>query len=292
MKLIFKQQVLAPTDLANMRIMSYNIRMAPFSEDDATENAWRYRLPKINMIFDHYQPDIIGIQEVSVYQMGTLEQNCYTIPYKFLGKYPTKPPVECGLGIIYNSQKFLLISDLKTRWLNETQKSAAGPVWDGSAYERYVIYAKFRSRVTEREFWFMTTHFDVLGVKAREESAKIVIDLAASLDVPAILTGDFNCFPQLGGQALYDLLNSRSCVIKDSATRTQKIFGVPGSWIGWEYDLYKQREGYAKYDFIFVHDKFKVFQQGIIDDRVWDDQLQRELYPSDHRPVLSDVVLT
>ena len=70
--------------------------------------------------------------------------------------------------------------------------------WDGSSYERYVIYAKFKNLETGNDFWFMNTHFDHLGVKARQESAKIMMDLAERLDAPAVVTGDFNCFPQLG----------------------------------------------------------------------------------------------
>ncbi len=123
-----------------------------------------------------------------------------------------------------------------------------GPAWDGSAYERYAIYAKFNNLIDGNEFWFITTHFDHLGQKVRQESAKIVMDLAERLDAPAIVTGDFNCFPQLGGAELYQLLSTRSTRIKDSESITDKIFGVPGSWIGWDYDTYKQRNGYSKYD--------------------------------------------
>jgi len=289
MRLIINQSVKPLSSTEMVRAMSYNIRMAPCIEDDQTENAWKYRLPKIVMILHEYLPDIIGVQEVSLYQMNTLEKSPLNISYKFLGKYPTKAPIESGLGIIYNPQKLLLISDLKTIWLNESQTSSEGPSWDGSSYERYLIYAKFKHRSTGKEFWFLTTHFDHLGIKAREESAKIIMDLAERLDAPAVVTGDFNCFPQLGGPALYQLLCTHSKKIKDSGMIAQTLFGVPGSWIGWDYDLYKQREGYVKYDFIFVQDTIQVVQHGIIDDRVWDDHFQKELYPSDHRPVLSDM---
>ncbi len=291
MKLIVKQSVTAPINSETVRAMSYNIRMAPCAEDEGTENAWIYRLPKINMILDQYMPDIVGIQEVSLTQMNSLEGSPHHLSYKFLGKYPTKKPIESGLGIIYNAQKLLLISELHTTWLNESQIQAEGPAWDGSSYERYVVNAKFKNLVTGNDFWFMTTHFDHLGIKARQESAKIVIGLAERLDAPAVVTGDFNCFPQLGGQALYDLLCTHSSRIKDSGNIAQVLFGVPGSWIGWDYDMYKQREGYSKYDFVFVQDTIKVAQQGIIDDRVWDDHFQKELYPSDHRPVLSDLYI-
>lgn len=284
-----KQPVEPVTDPRTLRVMSYNIRMAPCFEDEGTENEWRYRLPKINMIFNQYRPDIIGVQEVSLKQMKSFEGSYYNLPYKFLGKYPTKKPIESGLGFIYNTKKIKLISKLHTMWLNEDKTKDEAPAWDGSSYERFVIYAKFKDIATGKDFWFLTTHFDHLGIKARSESAKIVIELAEKLDAPAIITGDFNCFPQAGGKALYKLLSSYSSQVQDSGKLTKKIFGVPGSWIGWDYDIYKQKEGYAKYDYILVKSISKIHQHGIIDDRVWDNNLQKELYPSDHRPVLSDL---
>lgn len=288
-KLIIKQPVAPLNNPKAIRVMSYNIRMAPCIEDDATENAWVYRLPKVNMIIKRYEPDIIGLQEVSLFQMNSLQNSSFDLPYKMLGKYPLRNPIESGLGIVYNSQKLLLISDLRTIWLNEAKMHSEGPAWDGSAYERYVIYAKFQNLIDGNAFWFMTTHFDHLGQQARQESAKIVMDLAERLDAPAVVAGDFNCFPQLGGTELYELLSTRSTQIKDSGTIANKIFGVPGSWIGWDYDVYKQRSGYSKYDFIFTHRSIDILQHGIIDDCVWDNYFQKELYPSDHRPVLSDL---
>jgi len=287
--LIVKQFVSPIQDNKAIRAMSYNIRMAPCAEDDETENAWKYRLPKINMILDQYIPDIIGIQEVSSLQMNSLKNSQHNLTYSFIGRCPIKKPIECGLGIGYNPKKLLLISELHTVWLNEAKAHADAPAWDGSSYERYAIYAKFKNIETGNDFWFITTHFDHLGIRGRQESAKIIMDLAESLDAPTVVTGDFNCFPQLGGQELYELLCTHSKVIKDSANGADLLFGVPGSWIGWDYDIYKQIDGYAKYDFIFVQDTIKVLQHGIIDDRIWDNQLQKELYPSDHRPVISDL---
>lgn len=290
-KLIIKQLVNPLSDSNNIRAMSYNIRMAPCLEDNETENDWKYRLPKIQMIFNQYIPDIIGIQEISLFQMESLNDFSYNLPYKFLGKYPTKKPYNSGLGICYNTQKLELTSEIHTLWLNESQKNANAPAWDGSDYERYIIYSKFRNKSTGASFWFLTTHFDHIGIQARHESAKITMNLAQKLDAPVIITGDFNCFPQLGGKELYHLLCTYSENIKDSEAISEVNFGVPGSWIGWDYDEYQQKEGYAKYDFVFVHDAIKVLQHGIIDDRVWDTRFNKELYPSDHRPVLSDLVI-
>lgn len=288
LKLNVKQSVLSLKSPKSIRAMSYNIRMAPCTEDEMTENSWDYRLSKVNMIFNKYMPDIVGIQEVSLIQMRSLEETHYRLPYKFIGQYPTRKPIESGLGIIYNSQKLTLLSKLRTTWLNESQVKSEESAWDGSSYERYVIYAKFKNIATGKDFWFMTTHFDHLGTKARQESAKIVMNIAESLDAPTLITGDFNCFPQAGGKELYQTLSAGFKTIRDSGKVASSVFGVPGSWIGWDYDIYKQRKGYAKYDFIFVKGISQTFQHGIIDDQVWDSSFQKELYPSDHRPVLSD----
>ncbi len=291
LELLIKQSVIPLADVQAIRAMSYNIRMAPFAEDDGTENDWSHRLPKINMILNRYVPDIIGIQEVSEFQMNSFKNSSYTITYEFLGKYPTKKPIESGLGIFYNPQKLALISQTYICWLNEHQHTADAPAWDGSSYERYVMYAKFKNIETNEDFWFMTTHFDHLGIKARQESAKIIMNLAENLDAPVIITGDFNCFPQLGGQELYQTLCTYSHKIKDSGTISPMLFGVPGTWMGWDYDFYKLRNSFVKYDFIFTTQTIQIIQHGIIDDQVWDKKFQKELYPSDHRPVLTDLYI-
>jgi len=84
---------------------------------------------------------------------------------------------------------------LHTVWLNEAQVHAEAAACDGSSYERYAIYAKFKNIETGKCFWFITTYCDHLGIRARQESAKIIMDLAESLDTPIVVTGDFTCFP-------------------------------------------------------------------------------------------------
>lgn len=275
-----------------LRVMTYNIRMAPNTEDDDTENSWQHRLPKVAHLIAHYAPAIVGLQEVSAMQMNSLTQSLATHTNLVgIGTYPTRAPIESGLGFLYN-KKILATKTLpQTIWLNEAQTIADAPAWDGSPYERFAIYAQFTHMHTDTDFWCITTHFDHLGQQARQESAKIVTTLAAKLDGPVILIGDFNCFPQLGGAALYQLLKTHQPPVVDSADLAEKTFGVPGSWIGWSYDQYRQKEGHAKYDHIFMKDVTAVHQHGIIDDMFWDEHFKKELYPSDHRPVISDFML-
>jgi endonuclease/exonuclease/phosphatase family metal-dependent hydrolase len=285
MRLLIKQHVTSFPSETVQRMMSYNIRMAPCDEDEGTENSWEHRDKKIQAILDHYRPDIVGVQEISEIQTKSFRN------YTLLVKYPSRKPFELGLAIAYQTDKLQPLSDLRVVWLNELKTGPDSPSWDGSAYERFLIYAKFKTRSTGDAFWFMTTHFDHLGVKARQESAKIVMDLAESLDAPAVVSGDFNCFPQLGGSELYNLLTSRSTQIKDTGICADRSFGPLGSWRGWDYDPYMQRSDNPKYDYLFVHKSIKVLQHGVIDDCVWDDHFGKPLYPSDHLPVMSDIIL-
>lgn len=271
-----------------LRAMSYNIRMAPLQEDEGTENEWKYRLPKVTELIFRYQPDVAGLQEISAIQKDTLKS-------KLDDKYaidivvPTRPPIESGLGFLYNQENIKRISEVKIVWLNEAGNTSYANAWDGSSYERFVIYGKFEHLHTKQNFWLLTTHFDHLGIVARQNSARIVMDLAASLDAPAIITGDFNCFPQLGGAELYQLLSSHQPGIVDSGKIAERNFGPPGTWIGWDYDLYKSRGNQPKYDFIFLPETAKVLQEGTIDDQVKDEVFGgKALYPSDHRPVMAD----
>lgn len=289
MKLLTQQTIASPKKEA-LRVMTYNIRMAPCPEDEGTENAWKHRLPKVALLIKEYLPDIIGLQEISELQEKTLRSELSSLPFDIVSRTPSRPPVESGLGIAYNPHTLSLDSAVHTIWLNEKRTTPHAPAWDGSHYERFIIYARFTHKVSKSSFWFTTTHFDHMGQQARTESAHIIIELAQQLDGPVILTGDFNCFPQLGGHELYKLLSSHE-LIQDTHKAAQTTFGVPGSWIGWKYDRYRQQNGFAKYDYIFSKGISSVLQEGVIDDRVIDSNLGKELYPSDHRPVLSDLIL-
>lgn len=282
MKLI-THDTIAPSTTDALRAMTYNIRMAPCLEDDTTENAWQHRLPKVSLILTTYRPDIMGLQEISAVQAATLcDSFTQKYGYALCTRLPTKAPIESGLGIMYNTARVQQVSKLMVIWLNESGDTPHAPAWDGSDYERFIISAQFKDLKTGKLFWFATTHFDHLGQDARTHSAHIALDLVNRLNGPTLLTGDFNCFPQLGGAQLYQLLATSSPMVRDAQSNAQTTFGAPGSWIGWDYDPYKQKAGHATYDYIFIKKVSHVFQHGIIDDRIWDPTFNKELYPSDH----------
>ena len=289
MRLVVKQDVKPVGDELTLRVGTLNGRMAPIKEDDENENGWVHRCPKVVLVVQQYAPHILGLQEVSKMQMESLRKG---LPqYEAIGRCPTRKPVESGLGILFNPKRIEQVSELKTVWLNEEKVVSDAKAWDGSNYERFIIYAQFKDVKTGKKFWLLTTHFDHMGVKARSESAKIVMDLAKELDGPVIATGDYNCFPKEGGPELYKLLCTHNPKMKDSRALAEHKFGIEGSWMGWSYDFFRKKEGDPPvfYDHIFVPEGTQVSQHGAIDDQVFDPKFGEELYPSDHRLVLADM---
>ncbi len=286
MELRLGQEVGAANGPGVVRVMSYNIRIAPCAEDDYTQNAWQHRLPKVSLLLEHHKPDIVGLQEASSGQIKDLAHCAYTKSYAFLSWPISAGGREVDLAIMYNAIVCEPISSLYVQWFTA---DGSVDIYDGSGQERCVIYAKFRSKMTGSAWWFMTTHFDHGGPLIRARSAATLMEIAASCDAPVIITGDFNCFPQAGGKELYEFLAFSQPRITDSALLTQGCVGPVGTWMGWDYDQYHDRTATMRYDHIFISQEASVIQYGVLDDRVWDRSFGLELYPSDHRPVIVDL---
>ena len=78
-------------------------------------------------------------------------------------------------------------------WLSETPDVAGSKGWD-AALERIASYAKLRDKATGKIFMAVNTHFDHVGVTARKESAKLIMQKIQQIvgNRPAVVTGDFN----------------------------------------------------------------------------------------------------
>lgn len=61
--------------------------------------------------------------------------------------------------------------------------------------ERICTYAVFKSKTNKKNIWVFNTHFDHIGIEAREKSADLIISVINKLTGPedyVVLTGDFN----------------------------------------------------------------------------------------------------
>ena len=263
----------SPAD-SSLRVMSFNIR---FNNPDDGEDAWPNRRDRVAQLIRFHDADVVGVQEALLGQLQDLQERLPEYDWVGVGRADGKQEGEYS-AIIYRDDRLALL-DHDTFWLSETPQEVGSVGWD-AALERIVTWARFRDRRTGEVFFHFNTHFDHRGEEARRESAALIleqIDEIAGSDVPVVLTGDFNA---LEDSAPYRILTGSDGLRDAYYASKRDHYGPSSTWTGFE----EIAEG-RRIDYVFVNDEVEVLQHGIITDR-WG-----EHFPSDHLPVLAEIVL-
>lgn len=253
----------------DISVMSYNIRLG--SADDG-ENSWHYRKEKVFELLNYYEADFIGLQEVQQFQLDEIIAN--TTDYAFIGVPREEGEWAEYSCILYNKNKYKLVEQ-NTIWLSETpEKISKG--WDAACH-RIVTYGKFKSLATKQKLWILNTHFDHVGVTARDNSAKMLLDLGEKLNqkdnLPCILTGDFNAVA-----TEHSMQQLKQKYFDSYDTSSLKPYGPKGTWNAFRFnEVVTKRIDYVLY---YTNGLIFPYRTTIIDDS-YDGK-----YPSDHLPVL------
>ncbi len=175
------------------KVMTYNIR---YDNPDDGENNWHKRKKELTEQIKKHAPDILGTQEVLVHQLGYLDSMLTNYRYVGVGREDGKTKGEY-VAFFYDKTKWKCLKR-NTFWLSETPDTISVG-WD-AALERICTYALLENKKTKQKIWAMNTHFDHMGVKARENSAKLLLrkikQLRRESKNPVILMGDFNLIPE------------------------------------------------------------------------------------------------
>lgn len=172
-----------------LTVASYNIRYK--NNGDAEKgNGWDQRFPVIADLVRFHDFDIFGAQEVLQAQLDDLSGALTQYAHIGVGRDDGKSAGEHA-AIFYKKDKFKLLKS-GDFWLSEdTGKPNKG--WD-AALPRICTWGQFQELSSGIKFYFFNTHFDHIGVVARNESAKLILKKISEIGkgVPIILTGDFN----------------------------------------------------------------------------------------------------
>lgn len=251
-------------------VVSFNIK---YDNTADTINNWNDRKPYVAKLIQHYDSDIIGIQEGLHRQVDYLNKALTDHAYVGVGRDDAKEKGEYS-AIFYNAKKFKVLKT-NTFWLSETpEKVSVG--WDASL-ERICTYALLENKASKKKIWVFNTHFDHRGKQARVNSAQLIFKRIREINtsnLPVILMGDLNLTPDT---APIQYLKKN---LTDAKEITQKPFyGPVGTFNGFN----QERIMKNRIDYFFVKD-VEVLSYSHIDDR-----MPNNKHISDHLPVLMTI---
>lgn len=253
-----------------MNVITYNIRLNIASDK---ENAWPNRREDVMKLLKLHKADIFSVQEALYDQMMDLKEGMPGFDYIGVGRDDGNINGEFS-AIFYNSNRYELLEN-GTFWLSQTPQIPSKS-WD-AALNRICTWGRLKEKETRKSFYIFNTHFDHKGVKARKESALLIlkkIGEIAGRKNPVILTGDFNLTP---AEKPLVLIRQK---LKDSRQVSQTVpQGPEGTFNG--FDFKSKLEN--RIDYIFVNKLVDVKKYITIIDS------KEGRYPSDHLPVLAEI---
>lgn len=252
------------------RVASYNIR---YDAAGDIGNLWKDRAPHLTRLIQFHGFDIFGIQEGLKHQVEAIKSALPGFDYIGVGRDDGREAGEYS-AVFFDTAKFEVIKQ-GTFWLAENTETP-NKGWD-AALPRICTWGLFRDKRTGFEFFLFNTHFDHVGVEARKESAKLIVEKARELGsgTPMIITGDFNVDQHSDS---YQLLNTGGAV-KDAYELAPLKYAPNGTFNG--FDITRVSE--SRIDHIFLSPPFNVVRYGILTDS-YNGKL-----PSDHFPVMAEV---
>ncbi len=243
-----------------VRIMSFNVRDGEFDREEI--------VPQV--VADYY-PDSVGFQECEGTWYLTLK--AYLPDYQIIGvgRLTGLPLLGESTAIMFRKDKYELV-DWGTFWLSETpDKVSLG--WDAKYY-RTCTWAVLKNKETEGCYAHINTHLDNSGAEARTKGLELVMEKAASFDMPVVVTGDFNFIK--GSEYYKKLLSGGLTDVSSIAEKADT---------GCTAHAYKGGTEGNVLDYICVNDKITDVKSYNIMREKYNDR-----YVSDHYPIYADMV--
>lgn len=243
-------------DGQSLRVASFNIRYD--SDGDAKQgDGWKQRQTPLTQLIKFHDFDIFGAQEVLNNQLNDILRLLSDYGYTGVGRDDGATKGEYA-PIFYKKDKYNLLKT-GTFWLSEdTSKPNKG--WD-AVLPRICSWGLFQDKKSKKKFMLFNTHFDHVGVKARQESAKLIMSKIKEIGadkIPAILTGDFNVDQNSDS---YAVINN-SGLLKDAFELANIRYAATGTFNSFKANSVTN----SRIDHIFLTKTFKVNRYGILTD--------------------------
>ena len=257
-----------------MLVGSYNIRYKN-KNDSINGEVWSKRCQVICDQLNFMSPDIFGTQEVLYSQLCDLKKGLDGYDYIGIGRDDGRRAGEHE-AIFYKKDKLQLL-DHGDFWLSETPDKP-GLGWDAVCI-RICTWGKFGVKTGEKEqrrglfnrrkkdsqqiIYYFNLHMDHVGVVARREAAKLVVERIKEIaqGAPVVLTGDFNVDQD---NEIYTIF-THSGLLKDSYDAARIRFAENGTFNGFKTEYYTT----SRIDHVFVSPSTTVGAYAVFTNSYW-----------------------
>lgn len=252
------------------RVMSFNVRCV-----DDEEGSIYTRSQIVTAILNQYAPDSFGVQEATPKWLRIIDRE---LGDKYARVGEGRSPVDMFSEyscVYYLKDKYNLI-DSGTIWLSETPEKKYTKSFD-SKHNRIASWAVLEDKQTGVRYTHINTHLDHVLESTRVEQAKVLLNKVRELekDTTVICTGDFNTFETAEAYSIMSASMSDSKLTAKSSD-TGITFHKYGT-------IEEHKDGAI--DFIFTTKGTETQMYKIIRDTF------KGYYPSDHYPVVSDILV-
>jgi endonuclease/exonuclease/phosphatase family metal-dependent hydrolase len=296
-----------------IRIITYNILFDLFDDQLKDKSyCWTQRLPNILTCIENMHPDIICFQEAYPTQLEDLKRSLNTRFTSFVGK-STQGELN---AIFYRKDRFELdTKNYRVKTLDVSSASLELPLnlKDDSLVAKIpnflppnlepgkqLTLAHFYDLLTGKNFVVINTHLTYHRINSREDQALFIENLVQNLHTlqkPVIVSGDFNSFPNRPDRMklpFYD--GDRVCQILRRNLRDTKEAALLGhigpttttlpDFFSRENKAFENSEDSdVILDHIFVSPGITVLINATESAQI------NNRFPSDHMPVIADILL-
>ena len=238
-----------------LQVGTYNIRNANHG-DSLKGNGWGQRCPVITQQILFHDIDIFGTKEVFIHQLEQMKSLLPGYEYIGVGRDDGKKEGEHS-AIVYKTDRFELL-DHGDFWLSQTPE-VPSVGWD-AALNRICTWGRFKVKDTKQELYYFSLHMDHIGVQARMESAKLVVEKIKEICAgkPVVLTGDFNVDQT---NPIYSVFVD-SGILEDSYEICEIRYALDGTANGFDPNSFTK----SRIDHVFVTPGTRVIRYGVLTD--------------------------
>ena len=261
-----------------LTVMSFNIRYGTANDGD---NRWPLRREFLFDVIKTANPDLVGLQEALDAQIRELLEALPHYAVVGVGRDDGKTRGEYS-AILYRRDRFR-VADSGTFWFSDTPETVASRSW-GNTITRICTWARFVDH-GGHAFWHYNLHLDHQSQPSRERSAGLLAERIAARRLttePVVITGDFNAGET--NPAVTRLTASQGGVpaaFIDTWRARHPDEKVAGTFSGFKFN----ETGGDKIDYVLVQPGTEILAAEIIRTS------RNDRYPSDHFPVIAQVIL-